>query len=203
MSKNKTIKIADKFKDDENLYILNIPSLENSYIFMRNTYDSNLLSNIIEDKYYEKIILGASKKMGDTLLKKKTNDFFDFEKILMLISAITLVLFIIFAYSYESHKNSNFLFILTAIFLLSGIILTLFLCIYNFNKKNMLLGDIIEKDLHNYFKKINQQLDIQKIKGIKFEYDKNSRSIKCLIKKNYINNKKDIINNLNNDDDLI
>ena len=40
MSKNKTIKIADKFKDDENLYILNIPSLENSYIFMRNTYDS-------------------------------------------------------------------------------------------------------------------------------------------------------------------
>ena len=203
MSKNKTIKISDKIKDDENFYIINIPSLENSYIFMRNTYDSNLLSNIIEDKYYEKIILGASKKMGDTLLKKKNNDFFDFEKILMLISAFTLVLFIIFAYSFESHKNSNFLIIITAIFLLSGIILTLFLCIYNFNKKNMLLGDIIEKDLHNYFKKINQQLDIQKIKGIKFEYDKNNRSIKCLIKKNYINNKKDIINNLNNDDDLI
>ena len=178
MSKNKTIKIADKFKDDENLYILNIPSLENSYIFMRNTYDSNLLSNIIEDKYYEKIILGASKKMGDTLLKKKNNDFFDFEKILMLISAFTLVLFIIFAYSYESKKNSKILIIITAFFLLSGIILTLFLCIYNFNKKNMLLGDIIEKDLQSYFKKINQQLNIQKIKGIKFEYDKNNRSIK-------------------------
>ena len=195
MSKNKAITIADKFKDDENLYILNIPSLENSYIFMRNTYDSNLLSNIIEDKYYEKIILGASKKMGDTLLKKKNNEFFDFEKILMLISAFTLVLFIIFAYSYESKKNSKILIIITAFFLLSGIILTLFLCIYNFNKKNMLLGDIIEKDLQSYFKKINQQLNIQKIKGIKFEYDKNNRSIKCVIKKNYKNSNKDLIYN--------
>lgn len=195
MSKNKTIKISDKIKDDENFYIINIPSLENSYIFMRNTYDSNLLSNIIEDKYYEKIILGASKKMGDTLLKKKNNEFFDFEKILMLISAFTLVLFIIFAYSYESKKNSKILIIITAFFLLSGIILTLFLCIYNFNKKNMLLGDIIEKDLQSYFKKINQQLNIQKIKGIKFEYDKNNRSIKCLIKKNYKNSSKELIYN--------
>ena len=47
MSKNKTIKIADKVKDDDNFYIINIPSLENSYIFMRNTYDFNFLSKKI------------------------------------------------------------------------------------------------------------------------------------------------------------
>jgi len=194
MIKNDTIKIEENIKDDENYYILNIPHLKDRYSFKRKTYDSKLLSNIIEFKEYENIILNASKKIGDTLNEKKKINSFIFEKITMSISLFALVLFIIFAYSYESRKKSIFLFILTAIIIIGQIILTLFLCIYNFCKNDIPIDDMIEKNLNIYFEKINEHLNIEKNGTIKFLYDKDNKYINCLIKKNDKNNNKKEIN---------
>ena len=189
MINNDTIKIEENIKGDENYYILKIPSLKDRYSFKRKTYDAKLLSNIIENKEYENIILNASKKNGETLVMKKKNNSFIYENFLMLISLIGLVLFVIFAYTFESHKKSKFLFIITAIIIISEIIITLYLCIFNFCRKDLPLDDMIEKNLNNYFEKINQQLNLQKNGKIKFVYDKENKSIKCLIKKN---NKKEV-----------
>jgi hypothetical protein len=167
-----------------------IESREGSYQFKRNTYNEKLLREIIVQDEYDKIVNKASKIMANAILKKKVNDKFEISllnQFFFVINVILLILFILtFYYSQTRSKYEN-LFYPSIIFLVLSIAITFLRSFYNFFRKTrdyQTVDEIIQNDLDDYFKNINQFYSNNlrnKTGSIEFRFIPVKKYIECIV----------------------
>jgi len=176
---------------DNYTHIIRIPSLDDSYTFARNRYDSEILNDYILKTDFDKIINKASRIFGDSILKKRANDTFFISRKsnkLTIISLICIFLFILFFYLSQIGKSSLVMFIFAAFFCCLGLIINLFQTYSSFfvreNRKYKTVEEIINEDMNQYLKNVNNNLSFQNINGsLKFSYNPEDRSIECKVYK--------------------
>ena len=174
---------------DNYAHIIRIPSLDDTYTFARNRYDSEILNDYILKTDFDKIINKASRIFGDSILKKRANDtFFMTRKSSKLtkISIACVFLFVLFFYLSQIGKASLVMFIFSAFFCCLGLIITLYQTYSSFfvreNRKYKTVEEIINEDMDNYLKTVNNNLSFQNINGsLKFSYHPEDRSIECKV----------------------
>ena len=182
---------------------ITIPSIPDTYTFSRKCYDIDLLSNIILKSEFDKIINKASFVFGDCLSEKRKNDKFEEPfsvKIIRPLSLLFIVLFALIFYVTQNSSGNYATFFVSILFSIGGIGLTIYMSLRNFcrkNRKYYTLQEIIEKNMIEYFKKVNKKLSEEK-RNIFFEFSPDDQSIICnvLQDKNVIKNNKNKKNNI-------
>ena len=163
-----------------------IPSIPDTYTFSRKCYDEDMLSSIISKADFDKIINKASFVFGDCLAQKKQNDKFEEAfsvKITRPVSLFFIVLFVLFFYLTQNYFENLITFLISILFLLGGIGLTIYEGLRSFCKKNRkyyTLQEIIAKNMIEYFDEINQKLSEDK-KNLFFEFLPDDQNIICNI----------------------
>ena len=155
------------YKENQSNYkiIFTLNSLPDVYIFPKNNYIYENLSDYIDEDNYNAIISIASKQMQKSFSSKRQHDIL----VTPLINKIIGGLSIIFIISYlacmmlaQQNLNGEFLFRLSIFFITCGLSLTVFMSFYNFcrpNKKYMSLDDFFELGMNNLFEEINLEVD--------------------------------------------
>lgn len=156
-----------------------IPSRLDTYNFLKDSYKEEMLSTIISESDFEKLINEASKIMSYSWTVKRKNDTIKTPKSIVYLSILSLILMVTYSvliYFSARYKNSNSIFILSIICVSLSISIALSLAIYNFIRKEgkfLGLDDFIIKDLKIYFNSVNKSYENK----LSFEYDSNKRSI--------------------------
>lgn len=170
--------------DNRQYQSIYIDSNKGTYTFKRNTYDHLLLEKIIFKHEYNSIINRASIIMGDSLLKKKQYDSFTIPlktKILYSICIVCLVLYVGFFYAAERSVDNNVVyFILSSLFISTGVIITIYQSYSSFFMKDrtyLTINEIIQIDLKKYFEEVN----LKYYNKLFFIFDPDERSIECKV----------------------
>jgi hypothetical protein len=171
-----------------------IPSRLDTYNFLKGSYNEEMLSRIISEPEFEKLINEASRIMSYSWTVKRKNDTIKTPKSIVCLSILSLILMVTYSvliYFSAKYKNSNSIFILSIICVSLGSSIALGLAIYNFIRKEgkfLGLDDFIIKNLKHHFNSVNKSYENK----LNFEYDSNKRSIIVTILKE--NSKKDLEN---------
>ena len=178
---------------DNYAHIIRIPSLDDTYTFARNRYDSEILNDYILKTDFDKIINKASRIFGDSILKKRANDTFFISRKsnkLTIISLICIFFYVLFFYLTQIGKGGLPMFIFSAIFCSAGLLINLYQTYSSYfvreNRQYMTVEEIITEDLTKYLENVNNNLPLQNTNGstLTFSYNSDDRSIECKIYKN-------------------
>jgi hypothetical protein len=168
-----------------------IPSIPNAYCFKRNCYSYDILGSRLSKEEFDTIINKASIILGNTLLKKRSNDSFKIPlhtKVLILISIICLVLYVIFFFACEAaEKGGTVLFVFSLIFIIGSMGITLYQSYSNFfrpTRQYKTVSELIKEDITEYLNEVNAKLDGKDNNYITFKLHENDRSIECIVLQN-------------------
>lgn len=180
--------------DEKNIKRVIIPSKEGSYCFNKTSYNEEYLEGLIGKSEYNKIIEEASKILGNALLKKRKNDHFEMPKYVYffsILSFIFILMFIFGLYFSQNLEHGDNLFIVSIIFCILGLGITLIQSIYSFcrkTRKYFALEEIIKTDLDVYFDNINSTYYFTKVNNkyvftgsLNFNYIPEKKHIECII----------------------
>ena len=182
---------------DEDSYLSDkiiISYRDTHYMFQSDSYNEEILGDIISRSDYDKIIKQASRLMERSWIKKRQNDLIKTPNFIILASIVATVLFcfyivlIIISAYYNNEKIIN---IISIVCVSISLVIILFLSFYNFLRKegkSISLDEIIKLDIDNLFDQVNKVY-----KGeLCFEYDTDVRNIICrMVKKNGLNFKEE------------
>lgn len=157
---------------------------ENSYTFDKRSYKLEYLNGIIEKEEWDTFISDASKLMGQSWGKKKTNDQIKLPNFLILSAVVCVLLSLVYMitlYIAATSEGNNTVLITVAIITVSvATISTAILATYNFKRelgKFRSLDEIMQEDIDEFLNAINS-----KHKGkLYFVYMPNTKWIECNI----------------------
>ena len=163
---------------------------EEIFFFEHNTYNPLLLSEIITRKKYDEIINGAEKVLCEAFVKKEKYEKIYINVFIYIIYVFIIILFFIyFLLLYFSIRKKNGKKYLKSGLIIAfvGLLLLLFLFLYNILRKQTLgkaTEEFVIQDLDNYCLNINKNIN----ENIKFFYNKFNKTLVCEILIPKINN---------------
>lgn len=146
--------------------IYSIQSINEVYIYPKNTYSQELLKHYIDEIQYSKIISTSSKTMQKAFSLKKQHDILKtplINKITGLLALVCIALYLACIYlAHQSSTNGDMLFACSVFFIIIGLSLTIWLSFYNFcrtNRKYIYLNEFFDFGMYELFNYLNSRIE--------------------------------------------